>query len=54
MKNTLKIVSLCIVGVAACALPAFAGRPIPTPEPVSMILLAAGIGGVAVVRRIRK
>jgi hypothetical protein len=54
VKNILKVVSLSILGLAACALPAFAGRPVPTPEPVTMVLLAAGIGGVAVIRRIRK
>ena len=40
---------LCIaVGFALVAMPAFAGAvPHPAPEPASMALLAAGIGGVA-------
>jgi PEP-CTERM motif len=54
MKQVVKVVSLSALVLAACALPAFAGRPIPTPEPVSMVLLGAGIAGVAVVRRLRK
>jgi predicted secreted protein len=40
--------------VAILAVPAFAGEPIPAPEPGTMALLASGIGGVAVLRRLLK
>ncbi len=50
----LAVTALIAQGLMAGA--AFAGTivPINTPEPASMALLAVGVGGVAVVRKLRR
>jgi hypothetical protein len=52
----LKFSLMLAIAVAVSALPAFAGEPqtVPVPEPATLALLASGIGGVAVLRRLRK
>jgi hypothetical protein len=54
LKNTLKLLSMSALVLAAAAIPASAGVAARVPEPVSILLLASGIGGVALVRRLRK
>jgi len=52
----LKRISLAIASLTVLSSVAFAGVPNPTPEPASIALMAAGLGGVAFVawRRKRK
>jgi hypothetical protein len=53
MKSILTTAALAL-GVALTSAPAFAGGGIPVPEPISMSLLAGGIGAIAVVRYLRR
>jgi hypothetical protein len=53
LNKILKSALLVGTAVAILAVPAFAGT-VPAPEPGTMVLLASGIGGVAVLRRLLK
>ena len=48
----MRFLTLIAAFLVAATIPAFAVPP-PVPEPVSMSLLAVGIGGAAVVRALR-
>ena len=59
MKKTVQIVSMCAAAMTVLTIPAFAGLPCTTqiqraPEPVTLTLLAVGIGGVALLRKLKK
>ena len=55
MNKIFKSALVLGAAVAVLAAPAFAGEPIPVvPEPGTMALLASGIGGIAVLRRMLK
>ena len=53
MKNVL-LVACGALGLCLMSAPAFAGNPIPVPEPVSLTLLAGGIAAIAAVKRYRR
>ncbi len=50
----LELAVTTLIATALMAGTAFAGNPIVTPEPASMALLAAGVGGIALVRKLRR
>ena len=53
MNKMLKSGLMLATAVAVLAVPAFAGETV-VPEPGTMTLLASGIGGMAVLRRLVK
>lgn len=55
MKRISKFALMLAAAVAVLALPAFAGQiVVRTPEPSSIMLLASGVGGILILRRLRK
>ena len=50
----LELAAIALIGLAMTTGAAFAGLPVATPEPASMALLAAGVGGIALVRKLRR
>jgi predicted secreted protein len=46
--------AIAIAVTAVTAVPLFAGATVAVPEPTSLVLLASAIGGVVVLRRLRK
>jgi hypothetical protein len=54
LNKIFKFSLMFVIALAVTAVPAFAGTTIQVPEPVSFVLLASGIGGVALLRRLRK
>jgi hypothetical protein len=53
LNKIFKFSLMFVIALAVTAVPAFAGN-VQVPEPVSFVLLASGIGGVALLRRLRK
>jgi hypothetical protein len=56
MEMNKALVSILAVAalVAVISVPAFAGATVQVPEPATLLLVATGIGAVAIVRRLRK
>jgi hypothetical protein len=57
VNKSLKLAVFVSAATFAVCVPAFAGiscTPVATPEPITLTLLATGIGAVAVVRKLRK
>src|SRR6266404_3814381 len=55
LKRISKFALMLAAAVAVLALPAFAGQiVVRTPEPSSIMLLASGVGGILILRRLRK
>jgi len=55
VNKILKFATMLSAVTFALSIPAFAGAPSPAtvPEPITLTLLATGIGAVAVVRKLR-
>ncbi len=50
----LQLAVTTLIATVLMAGTAFAGFSVQTPEPASMALLAAGVGGIALVRKLRR
>jgi hypothetical protein len=51
----LELAAMALIGLAMTTGAAYAGiAPTQTPEPASMTLLAAGVAGIALVRKLRR
>lgn len=51
--NLLRLAAWLTLAQCLIASAAFAGDPIPTPEPTTLALLGAGVAGIALVKKFR-